>query len=396
MDRRTFIKSSIAAASAASLFPNHNSFSADFDKHVGIQIGAVSFVDEGENQVLDNVQNLAGINTLFLPVFAYNRGLAGRGYLDGTTSYRATSADHGKKDYEPDWFHGGYYATPHMKYYKNTVFKDLRAPEFGDYDMLANVIPEAHKRNMKVYAMMADNFRRDLPNADQLMQINLNEEIRSTVCFNNPEYKGFLMGLVEDCVSSYDINGVLWRSEKTGPLMEVLGLSHSSSGVSSPGCFCQYCRDRAKSQGINVERAISGYKELLKFALNSFKGIRPVDGFYVTFWRILLNYPEILQWQKLFQDSLKDTYKAVYKKVKSVKPDIPVGYGFSSQQIYSHMFRADADLKALTGFTDFMKFYVYSNVGGPRTAKYIDNLSSSLFADVPREQLLQFVFRIMG
>ena len=32
------------------------------EKRIAIQIGAVSFVDEGEEQVLDNVQNLAGIN----------------------------------------------------------------------------------------------------------------------------------------------------------------------------------------------------------------------------------------------------------------------------------------------------------------------------------------------
>src|SRR5437879_12535685 len=45
---------------------------------VGIQVGAVSFVDEGTDKVLDEFQALAGINTLFLATFTYGRGVAGR------------------------------------------------------------------------------------------------------------------------------------------------------------------------------------------------------------------------------------------------------------------------------------------------------------------------------
>ena len=90
-----------------------------------------------------------------------------------------TVPDHGKTEFDPNWFHGGYYATPHIVYYKNTVFKNLRAPEFGDYDMLAAVIPEAKKRGMKVYGMMADNFRKHLPNAEMLLQVNLQNDVRA-------------------------------------------------------------------------------------------------------------------------------------------------------------------------------------------------------------------------
>ncbi|MCH9022389.1 MAG: hypothetical protein IID32_06460 [Planctomycetes bacterium] len=403
MNRRSFLeKSSVALAGASLVAPASqvipsplNAAVSRKDLKVGIQIGAVSFVDEGEKQVLDNVQELAKVNTLFLPVFAYNRGLAGRGYLDGDTRYKATIADHGLTDYKPDWFHGGYYATPHMQYYKNTVFKNLRAPEFGDYDMLAAVIPEAKKRGMKVYAMMADNFRKDLPNAQKLLQVDLRGKKRSMVCFNNPEFQGFLMGLIEDCVRSYDIDGLLWRSEKTGPLSEVMGLSHSS-GPKTPGCFCSFCQKKAKEQGINFERSVEGYLELQKFTKSTLKGTRPVDGCYTTFWRILLTYPEILQWQNLFTQSLRDTYRAIYALVKSIKSDLPAGWGFSSQQIYSHLFRAEAEIKVLSEYTDFLKFYTYYTAGGPRTAKYIDRLSSNLLADVPREQLLQFEYKLMG
>src|SRR6516225_4947870 len=47
-------------------------------KMIGIQVGAVSFVDEGVEQVLDILRDKAAVNTIFLAAFTYGRGLAGR------------------------------------------------------------------------------------------------------------------------------------------------------------------------------------------------------------------------------------------------------------------------------------------------------------------------------
>jgi hypothetical protein len=47
-------------------------------KMIGIQVGAVSFVDEGTERVLDVLQECACVNALFLAVFTYGGGIAGR------------------------------------------------------------------------------------------------------------------------------------------------------------------------------------------------------------------------------------------------------------------------------------------------------------------------------
>ena len=47
---------------------------------VGIQVGAVSFVDEGTEKVIDLLAESAGVNTLFVASFTYGRGIAGRHY----------------------------------------------------------------------------------------------------------------------------------------------------------------------------------------------------------------------------------------------------------------------------------------------------------------------------
>ena len=71
---------------------------------VGIQIGAVSFLDEGVEQVLDHCEESAGVNTLFVATFTYGRGIAGR-QVPGQPL-----PDHGKQQYDSDTFHGGSYA----------------------------------------------------------------------------------------------------------------------------------------------------------------------------------------------------------------------------------------------------------------------------------------------
>src|SRR5687768_17539294 len=84
--RRAFIKNSaaltaLAAASPMLAFPNPDALAkklpAENMMH-GIQVGAVSFVDEGVENVLEILQNRAAVNTLFLTTFTYGRGLAGR------------------------------------------------------------------------------------------------------------------------------------------------------------------------------------------------------------------------------------------------------------------------------------------------------------------------------
>ena len=47
-------------------------------KTVGIQVGSVSFVDEGVETVLDILQERGRVDTVYLTTFTYGRGLAGR------------------------------------------------------------------------------------------------------------------------------------------------------------------------------------------------------------------------------------------------------------------------------------------------------------------------------
>jgi hypothetical protein len=390
VNRREFLKIAGGAGAALALPTSAETASAS-RKTIGIQIGAVSFVDEGTERVLDVLQERAGVNTLFLAVFTYGRGIAGR-QIPGQPL-----PDHGKQEYDLN-FHGGNYATPHAEYYKNTVLKDTRAPDHGNLDILAEVLPAAKKRGMKTICWLEDVFRKDLPNIEKLQEKDLYGRNAETLCMNNPDYRYFLTGLVEDYTRSYDVDGIMWGSERQGALCDSLGATHDTPPV-DPGnvtCFCEFCLRKAKDRGINVDRARQGFLELEKFVRSARARQRPVDGYFVQFWRLALRYPELLAWEMLWTDSLRETYAAIYKTIKTAKPTVPVGWHIWHNNSFNPIYRAEQDLHELSNYSDFIKVVMYNNCGGERMALYVDNIGSTLYADLSKQALLDFNYAVMN
>src|SRR5204863_985475 len=209
LSRREFAKL-VGAAGIASSFPQQPQTSR---RTIGIQVGAVSFVDEGDEPVLDRFQRDAGINALFVASFTYGRGIAGR-QVPGQPL-----PDHGKQQYDTDTFKGGSYTRVHPQYYKDTVIQQFRAPDFGDYDVLEAVIPAARKRGMKTICWFEDVWSGrgvDVPNVQQAQEKHLDGSNANTLCFNNPHYRSWLLGMVEDYTRSYEIDGIMWGSERQG------------------------------------------------------------------------------------------------------------------------------------------------------------------------------------
>src|SRR5579862_8692932 len=260
MDRREFIQTSTVLAGGALLGTAVTAAAQrggrTDNRMIGIQVGAVSFVDEGTDRVLDSLQEMAGINTLFVATFTYGRGIAGRQLPNQPLP------DHGKQEYDTATFRGGNYATPHPQYYRDTAIKPEHAPDHGAYDVLADVIPESRRRNMKVIVWFEDVIAADVPGFDRAREVVLAGPPSTFACSRNPHTRNFWLGLVEDYLRSYDVDGLMWGSERQGPLGNVLGTNHGGAGAGGRlACFCQYCVDAAKQDGINVDRAKAGYAQ---------------------------------------------------------------------------------------------------------------------------------------
>jgi hypothetical protein len=289
-------------------------------KSIGIQVGAVSFVDEGVEPVLDILQQKAAVDTIYLTTFTYGRGLAGR-QVPGQPF-----PDHGAQESDEKFFHGGNYATPHPDFYRNTVLKETRAPDHGDLDIVTAVLPAAKKRGMKLFCSIEDVFRSDVPGVKEVAEVDLQGRKTGTLCLFHPDVRAFWTALATDLSKSYDIDGILFFNERNGPLLNALGASHSQSIASSRvTCFCEHHQKAAREHGINFDRAREGYAKLDRFVQSSLKDQRPSDGYFVEFWRLLVEHPEIIGWDRLFDTGKHRVLAGVNEAVKAVRKDLQVG-----------------------------------------------------------------------
>jgi len=382
-NRREFIRTTSVATAAATLAPTVlRAADASSPKMIGMQVGAVSFLDEGTEQVLDILQERGAVNTLFLAAFTYGRGIGGR-QVPGQPL-----PDHGKQEYDLN-FHGGNFATPHEKFYARTNLKPVKAPDYGDYDLLADVLPKAHKRGMKVYAWYEDNFGKDIPGVDAVQEVDLQGRRASTLCPLQPDYREFLIALTSDFCQSYELDGVMWGSERQGPLLNAIGAKVGGDDASRVTCFCEHHQQAAKDRGIDVVRAREGFEKLAKFMAAAHAGERPNDGYFVEFWRLLLDYPELLAWEKLWTDGKHAVYGDIHQAAKQSRAGVQVGFHIWHNNSFSPFFRAEQDYAAFAKTADFLKIVVYNNCGGPRYASYIENMATGILRDVPKDEVLR-------
>ena len=389
MDRREFVKTA-ALTGAAALTGSPAAMAAQTPAanktFVGIQIPVGPLAEPGGlDRVLDELQRVAHVNALFLHTSTYSADRAG---------VRATAT-----------FRGGNYATVHPQYYHDTVLKpeDTRAPEFPGFDALAVVVPAARKRGMKTFCwIIEDNSLPKVPNMDKLWETDLYGRPVTRhpggPCFNNPNYTNYLLGLVEDQCRSYEVDGIMFGSERQGPLGSALGAYHNGARA-DPGatcCFCSFCEAKGRKQGIDFARVKQGYQALEKYVRAGRAGQRPVDGFYVAFWRILSEYPEVQAWERLWTSAQQETYAALHARVKAIRTGLQAGWHIWQNASWNPMYRAEQDFAAMAPFSDYVKPTLYNNCAGERMISYMESVGQNIHGDLTRAELLDFEYKVLN
>jgi hypothetical protein len=213
----------------------------------------------------------------------------------------------------------------------------------------------------------------------------------------NPDVRHFWTALVTDLCSSYDIDGILFFNERNGPLLNATGSSHAQQIASSrTTCFCEHHEKAAKERGLDFERARQGYRKLDTFVKGALAGRRPSDGYFVAFWRLLAEYPEVMAWDRMFDHGKHRVLAEVRAAVKAVNPKLEVGFHIEHVNSFNPIFRATRSYADLAAQADFLKVVVYNNCGGERYRRFIENIGSTVFRDVPKEELLRFNNHLLG
>ncbi|HEY3762387.1 MAG TPA: hypothetical protein VGN23_11635 [Verrucomicrobiae bacterium] len=374
MNRRKFIQLGVVGTGAivTGVNPLYGQKAAASVKSamVAMPISIAPLAQQDLDTIFADMHERAGVNALFPFMYTHEPHRTGVPPSDG--------------------FHGGNYARPHMQYYKDMplTLADMTATEFGNVDILERVIPVAQKHGIRVFCFLLEDNKlpATVPNWQSMYEVD--HHGRPTTghpggpCFNNPMYQNFTLGLVEDYARSYDIGGIMWGSERQSGFLNTLGITHE--GAYDPGrttCFCEYCVKKGRSLGIDADRARAGYDAAEQFIRATRAGQAPRDGHFATFWRLLLQYPEVLAWENLWVTSRHELQASIYKRIKSVNPKLQVGWHVWQNITFSPFQRAEENLTDLTGYSDFIRPAVYNNCAGGRFVGFVKGAHSGVFGD---------------
>jgi hypothetical protein len=398
LDRRIFVRlcSTLAAflaqaegsgAKAQERLPPATRHRKNF---VAIQVKPYAWVDEGIDSLLDTIQHKGEVNTVWAYTYDYAEA---RMTPDGAIPL----PDHGRAG--DSHFTGGAFYDYDPKFFSNTSLKEFRSPDYGKFNVIADVAPKVKARGMDFFCWDYNNavpmMNRNIANFTQVAEVDVYGRRTSSPCFNHPDYRAHLTGKIESLLSGYSnlVDGVAWGCERMGPLQNAIGGLWTTAGLS---CFCEHCRAKARERGIDAARARSGYRQLDELFRAASKDQRPVDGYFVTFWRLLLNYPEILSWEKLWTDSYHEIRSQLYGTGKAIAPEKPFGFHIMQNMTFSPFYQAEEDYSRTRDYADYLKLATYNNAGGPRMAAYLDHLSATVFHDAKPKDFLPFYYKIMN
>ncbi|MGH9351222.1 MAG: hypothetical protein ACRD2G_03540 [Terriglobia bacterium] len=359
---------------------------------VAIQVPPYVWIDEGVDRALDNMQGKGDVNT----VWAYTNTYSNRRIRKGDP---IPLPDHGVYGESSPPYVGGAFFDYDKKYFRGTILKDFRSPDYGNFNVITQVAPKLKARSMDFIAWDYNNaftlMAQNVPGFPEVAEVDVYGRRTNNPCFNSPDYRNYLLGKIECYLKMYpgEVDGIAWGCERMGPLQNAIGGPFSWRGIS---CFCRYCRAKARSRDISVDRARQGYQKLDQFISAALKDERPTDGYFVTFWRLLCQYPEISAWERLWTDSYHEARSGVYGTAKSISPEKPFGFHIMQEVTFSPFYRAEEDYAVIRNYTDFLKLATYNNAGGPRMASYLDRLSATIFHDAAPQDFTEFYYKIMN
>lgn len=325
--------------------------------HVGIQVGSHSIYDEGVERLLDTIQDTAGANA----IYAYSHDYGGF----APNRRPEDLADHGvwlpapaSRRFTPVW------SPPNSSFYGDTPLRHVRDPadDFADRDLFAELVPAARARGIAIHARWLESSGENRVSGwDAVREVGVDGTALASACFRNPGYQAWHVATVRDLLSTYDLDGFHFGAERNGPLTQAL----LWGGPVQPGCFCEHCRAAADEQGIDVEAARRGYRELARFR-DGFKD-RTAPSAWVAMLAVFLRYPDVLAWERLWQEGKDTLRRAIHDTAKAIRPSAEVGWHLwhytTSMDIFA---RASLDYAALAKHSDYIKPVVYHDVAGSR------------------------------
>ncbi|HEX8914887.1 MAG TPA: hypothetical protein VF796_21220 [Humisphaera sp.] len=421
MDRRQFLKTAAATASAAGLArsasaaggpapsagpspqpPNTYQYRPRPDNpdrrkptgaFTGIQMGPFSLLDEGVDRCLDVCQEAGAVDALLVYSHLYGAGME--------VPKEVLADDHGVPVRQPSsrklprvW------VRHHEEAFGGTALRHAeprKDDEYAGHDLFAELAEPCRKRGIRLMARVLEpqgaHYVHVVRNWTRGLTVDLTGRLGPNGCWNNPDYRNFWLATAEDLFKTYPLDGFMFGAERVGPLSRVLHRGHL------PTCFCRFCAARAKDKGVDPERAKEGFGQLhgLVTALQR-SAAPPPDGALAEVLRVILRFPEVLAWEREWAASLEECVALVASTVKTVRPEALVGRHVDHQQTsWDLLYRAAVPTAELGAAVDFVKPATYHDIAAPRVREAVAERATATFLrGVGPEQAMQLYYGLAG
>jgi len=308
--------------------------------------------DEGLEQVLDNLQEMAGVNSVYM----CNLSEETRPFRGGEYPHNPVRKSYKCEDSRIYW-------PPDMQYYGK--IKPLRTErEFlAGTDWVKEFTMAAHKRGMKVGVELFHGFI-DQPRLEKefsdSIQVNVfgapvrtHNYHKPAVCQNSPDFQEYAVGLYSDLAANYDLDYIqtcmIPYVLPPKYLMQNLPPDPIKWALIAPekgGCFCEHCMAAAKKRGFDLEEA---RKELLILAKQD---KQPIIESGILAEEYLRQQPVLKRWLDFRCASVNNLYRMTSTAAKSFKPEIDIRW---NHYVRTHSCYSGIDLPSFMNHVDSIR-----------------------------------------
>ena len=333
-------------------------------KEIAASVYPWDLADEGIERILDNVQEMAGCNSVYLIALMH---LEKRPLTDFFYPHNPVRKTYCVEDSRAYW-------QPDLSFYANTPIKPRGSDrEFLEgTDWLAACVEAVRARGLRTGVELSHTYIDEERAAEQFphcMQHDVyGNRIGKLICFNNPDAREYAASLFVELASRYDVDYIQTCLLPFASGRAPRGSPHPAArliGATLGGCFCEHCARAAEAAGIDFERIRSDLRPLAdrvaRPSLEQAHEMALLCASNTTPVAVLLENPSLFQWLTFRRDSLTRFFQHVHERVHAVRDEIDLrlnAFISSSQEL------SGLDLRALAPHLDSIRSSDYSEQSG--------------------------------
>ena len=264
---------------AAAFGPGGNAF------EVSASTYAWEVHDEGVENMLDNMQQTAGVNSVYLIALMHHEP---RPLLGDRFPHNPVRARWFAEDSRAYWH-------PDRSLYGRIKPQLSDTPWLRETDWLKVVMAAARRRGLKAgveisHTPLGRDFLLSAESADLVQRDLFGKPAGGRTpmgCFNHPDVEAYLLALFKDLAKNHDPDYI-----------QTCMINFVSGDASRGGCFCPSCVAAARAAGLDLEAA--------KRALQKDPNSQPAKD----------------QWQEFRRRSVTALYRKIVEAIRSVDPSI--------------------------------------------------------------------------